>query len=179
MDNDKFRADIKQSCNLQEKVTAFNALTRKIVGNTKSLFTCLNKLIDNKQMTVLPSHGSCIELVERFKSHFKDKVNNIRKSFPTPNIVSCNASSFPQGKNPLHIFEPTTEDELKSIILSYGINCSPEDPIPVIMLKNYLDLFIPIWMDIVNLSLSQGSMGCLKNAILNPLIKALDNLIDT
>ena len=33
-------------------------------------------------------------------------------------------------------------------------------------------------MDIVNLSLSQGSIECLKNAILNPLIKELDQLIE-
>ena len=33
-------------------------------------------------------------------------------------------------------------------------------------------------MDIVNLSLNHGSMEYLKNAILNPLIKELDQLID-
>ena len=33
-------------------------------------------------------------------------------------------------------------------------------------------------MDIVNLSLSQGSMDYLKNAMLTPLIKALDELLD-
>ena len=40
------------------------------------------------------------------------------------------------------------------------------------------DLFIPIWVDIVNLSLSQGKMDCLTNAVLLPLVKELDNLID-
>ena len=74
--------------------------------------------------------------------------------------------------------EPTTEDELKSIILTYGVNCSAEDPIPVTLLKDNLDFFIQIWMDIVNFSLSQGSMECLKNAMLNPLMKELDQLID-
>ena len=58
------------------------------------------------------------------------------------------------------------------------MNCSPEDPIPILLVKNNLDLLIPIWTDIVNLSLSQGSMECLKSAILNPLIKELDQLID-
>ena len=33
-------------------------------------------------------------------------------------------------------------------------------------------------MDLVNLSLVQGSMECLKGAILNPLIKESDQLID-
>ena len=78
----------------------------------------------------------------------------------------------------LQAFEPATEDEIHSIIATYGINCSPDDPVPASILKNNLDTFVPIWLDIVDLSLSHGSMDCLKNAILTPLIKALDELLD-
>lgn len=146
-------------------------------GNTKSLFNCLNILVDSKLETVLPSHDTPLQLAENFKNYFRDKIRNIRESFVTINDDECHRNLF-TGNSPLANFEPTTEDELKSIILTYGVNCSPEDPIPLKLLKNNLDFFIPIWMDIVNLSLSQGNMQCLKNAILNPLIKELDHLID-
>ena len=129
-------------------------------GNIKTLFNCLNKLLDDKRETVLPSHDFPLELAERFKLYFKDKICNIRKSFFTINAEICHTSPFP-GDVPLTSFEPTTEHELKSIILTYGVNCSPEDPIPVTSENS----FISIWMDIVNLSLSQGCMECLKNAI--------------
>ena len=46
------------------------------------------------------------------------------------------------------------------------------------ILKNNTEFFLPIWMDLVNLSLVQGSMECLKGTILNPLIKESDQLID-
>ena len=46
-------------------------------------------------------------------------------------------------------------------------------------MKNNLDTFILIWLNIVNLSLSQGSKDCLRGAILMPLIKELDEMIDT
>ena len=148
-------------------------------GNSKALFNSLDKLLDERQETVLPSHESSSELAERFQSYFRDKISNIRKSFVKPDEKVYNAALFPPGNPPLVTFEPSTEDELRSIILTYGINCSPEDPIPSTLLRKNINLFIPIWLDIVNLSLSQGSMECLKNAILNPLIKELDELIDT
>ena len=148
-------------------------------GNSKSLFSTLNKLLDEGQTVILPNHESSVELAEKFKNYFKDKITNIRKSFSTPDADPYKPTYFPHDYTPLTTFEPTTEDEIMSIIQSYGINCSPDDPIPLLLLKNNLNFFIPIWTDIVNLSLGQGSMECLKNAILIPLIKELDELIDS
>ena len=126
---------------------------------------------------MLPTHNSCVELANRFKTYFKEKIHNIRKSF-TSKVSSDVNNSFHNNVNILEIFEPSTEDEIRSIVATYGINCSPDDPIPVQLLKDNIDVFIPIWLDLVNLSLNQGSMNCLKSAILTPLIKELDNLID-
>ena len=67
---------------------------------------------------------------------------------------------------------------IRSMIVAYGIKGSPEDHIPISLLKNNIDVFVPIWLDSVNLSLSQGSMQCLKSAIVTPLIKELDELAD-
>ena len=62
--------------------------------------------------------------------------------------------------------------------MKHGLKCSPEDPIPAALLKRVVDVFIPIWRELVNLSLAQGSMICLKCSVLAPLIKALDSLMD-
>ena len=75
-------------------------------------------------------------------------------------------------------FESTTPDEIRQIIQSYGIKCSPDDPIPSNILKSSIDVFVPIWTELVNISLTQGNMDCLKGAILLPLIKDLDELMD-
>ena len=72
----------------------------------------------------------------------------------------------------------TTPDEIRQLVLSYGIKCSPDGPIPSNVLKECIDTFIPIWTELVNISLTQGSMECLKGAILLPLIKDLDELMD-
>ena len=99
----------------------------------------------------------------------------IRKTFQ-PFKAANDESSY--GGTILRVFEPATEEELRMMIKTHGIKCSPEDPIPAPLLKKLVDCFIPIWLDLVNLSLEQGSMECLKCGVLAPLIKALDSAID-
>ena len=62
---------------------------------------------------------------------------------------------------------------------SFGIKCSPEDPIPADVLAENIDIFVPYWVVLVNLSLSTGSMDCLKSAVIAPLLKEADDLVDT
>ena len=147
-------------------------------GNGKSLFSCFNSLVDKNQDSVLPTHDSPKQLAKRFQTYFRDKITKIRHSFKT--INSQKARYTPNlSQAQLHTLQPATKVEINPIITTYGINSSPEDSIPTTSLKNNLGLFIQIWTNIVNLSLTQGSMECLKGAVLIPPIKELDNLIDT
>ena len=138
------------------------------------MFACVNQLLDIKQNTVLPSHNSTEELAKRFQTYFREKIVNIRNTFP---IIINPETLFADSGFALEAFEPATEDEIRSIAAKCGMSCPP-DPLPVSLLSINLNIFIPVWLDIVNLSLSQGSMDCLKNAILIPLIKELDEVID-
>ena len=74
---------------------------------------------------------------------------------------------------PLNHFAPATLDELRSIISKYSIKCSPEDPLPATVMKKNLELLLPYWLDIVNLSLETGTIDGLKNAIIFPLLKEI------
>ena len=168
----------KQSTNLTfKKKREYYANKINKCNGSKTLYNCVNELPDIKQHAVLPTHSSSAELATQFNTYFKEKISDIRKLFPLTSESSSCCRSF-DGIF-LDSFEPATEDEIRSIILTHGIKCSPEDPISAQLLKNCFDVFIPIWLDIVNLSLEQGSMDCLKRAVLIPLIKELDNLIDT
>ena len=75
-------------------------------------------------------------------------------------------------------FEPATVEEILQIAHSYGVKCSVEDPAPREILKENIEFFASVWTELVNISLSQGSMDCLKSAVLRPLIKELDELVD-
>ena len=75
-------------------------------------------------------------------------------------------------------FEPTTAEELQKIVNLFGVKCSPEDPAPAQLLVTHLDVLLPIWVEIVNLSLEVGSMDCLKKAVILPLIKEINSTTD-
>ena len=77
------------------------------------------------------------------------------------------------------MFKPTNVEEITKIVKPFGIKCSPDDPVPANLLSSDPDMFIPFWVEIVNLSLETGSMSGLKNAVVIPLIKELTSLTDT
>ena len=152
--------------------------TRKIneCHSTKALFGCVKELVDTKKQHVLPTHESKFELATKFNHFFKNKISDIRKDFPlNSNDNSCSAS---YTGTLLESFEPVTEEELRNIVKNHPIKCSPDDPIPAKLLRNLLDTFIPIWLNLINLSLSEGSMESLKCGVLAPLIKSLDSATD-
>ena len=147
-------------------------------NNPKELYNVVNQLLDNNEETVLPSFSSEVELANKFSEFFSNKVSKIRASITPSMNSSIQHIDLPEGIIPLSEFEPATEDEIRQIVMSFGIKCSPADPIPASLLKENCDIFIPYWLEIVNLSLEVGSMDCLKDAIIVPLIKGLNSLVD-
>ena len=177
-DKEAFVALRKQTTSLAAKKQK-DYYVRKIdeCNGQKALFDCVNRLTDKNNETVLPEHTSSLELANNFAAYFRQKIIDIRKSFPEKQQDTHETYTSFEGV-PLMSFEPTTEDEIREIVLKYGIKCAPDDPIPVNLLKSTYEVFIPIWKELVNLSLSQGSMNCLKSGVLLPLLKDLDSILD-
>ena len=143
--------------------------------DNRVLFSGINKLLDNEQEEILPEAESDVELANRFLRYFTEKIEKIRATFPsnTPDVDA----RMPPPRRKLVSFELATEDEIREIVAEYGTKCSPEDPVPASLLKKVdLDIFIPIWTKLVNISLEEGSMELLKSGVLVPLIKQLDDL---
>ena len=136
----------------------------------KSLFKIANELLDKNSEKVLPSHSDPKQLANDFNNYYVEKVNTIRKSIPE---VSNNPSYYSRpfiGKR-LNSFRPTTESEVKEIIKECGIKTSFEDPIPSKVLSSATDVSIPVFVELINKSLSQGSMDGAKESVLDPLLK--------
>ena len=143
----------------------------------KEMYKCINRLLDRKQESSLPEHTSSKELANQFAKYFKEKISKIRESFPPSSGYS--KVNKPFAGSPLTQFEPSTEDEIRSIIKTHGIKSAPHDPIPANLLKSTYEVFIPIWLELVNISLAQGNMNCLKEGILLPLLKEMNDITDT
>ena len=149
----------------------------KECSTSKALFSCVNQLVDNTKCSVLPSHESPVELATKFNSFFKEKIENIRKSFPSNSSSFHNIQTF-SGKY-LDAFRPATLEELQSMISKHGLKCSAEDPIPSKLLLELTDFLLPVWLELINLSLREGSIECLKSAVVLPLLKGLDSILDS
>ena len=147
-------------------------------SSSKALFSCVNRLMDNTKSDALPTHESPAELASKFNKFFKEKIINIRKHFPPPSDGDKSKSKTFTGI-PLSVFRPATLEEIEGIVGKFGLKSSPEDPLPASLLVQLKDILIPVWLELVNLSLEQGSIECLKSAVVLPLLKGLDSLLDT
>ena len=61
-------------------------------GNSKTLYSVVNKLLDKKQDVVLPDSKSDKELADSFVNYFSDKISNIRAKFKD-NVDICQPSN--------------------------------------------------------------------------------------
>lgn len=139
-------------------------------GNPRKLYQLVNKALDRKQNVSLPDYTDNVaKITDDFNAFFTDKIVKIRKSIssenPTPQI-----DDFP-SMGLMFNFQPTSLDEIKSIINEAGIKCSPSDFLPQKLLKENLDIMLPVIVDLVNLSLSTGNIDGIKLADIIPLLK--------
>ena len=144
-------------------------------GNIRLMYTAINTFLDKTQERKLPTASSDEELANTMMKFFNDKIENIRSSFKESDIEII---KMPNSNGTLLDFGSVTEDEVTEIISSHGIKCSPDDPVPLNLVKDHLNLFVPIWTKLINLSLSEGSIEGLKNAVVLPLIKEINDTVD-
>ena len=84
---------------------------------------------------------------------------------------------FPSSNNnKLTNFVPTTQEEIKKLVLNSSVATCDNDPLPLYLVKQHIDKLIPIITGIINKSLETGSVPSdLKHANILSLIKK-DNL---
>ena len=177
-DKEAFKNLRKQTTSqaLSKKKQYFTSKVNEAKNKPKALFKVVNKLLDVTQDLNLPTANSDKELANKFLGYFKEKILKIRESFTTDTVPKASETVTSIGS--LNTFEPATMDELRVIIISFGISCSPDDPLDAKLLTQNIDLLLPFWLEIVNLSLSAGSMECLTSAVIIPLLKELSDAVD-
>ncbi len=147
--------------------------------NQRELFNTFNKLFDkNKNNRPLPAHDDKTKLANDFNHAFLDKISGIRAALPsalkppstfhTSSLLSSSSSS-----HELSSFEPTTPEELLSIIKVHGIKTSSNDPLPGFLMKENLEILLPHFCTLVNLSLSTSCFDGLKEAHVVPILKSI------
>ena len=135
-----------------------------------SLYKFVDIFLDNENSLTLPPSECLQNSVNEFNSFFSSKIENIRKSFAEYQDESFKDYVEFEGQQ-LDSFELTTCGEIEEILKDTTIKSCDLDPIPASLVKDNLDVLIPVLCDLVNLSLSTGSVEGTKSAYLTPLIK--------
>ena len=147
----------------------------------KEVFKVVENLLHQKGNAKLPSHTCQKELAQRFNDYFVTKISKIRQDLdviPTsstyilPNVISDTS---------LESFMPATEDEIYKLVTSSPSKSCALDPIPAWMLKEHIDILVPVITRIVNHSFDNAIFPThFRNALVSPLLKKpsldVDNL---
>ena len=139
-------------------------------GNQKELYKLVDRMKNKKKVQVLPVLKEDGDLPSLFADFFENKIKKISQSFEP--ITNLPLYSLSQVEKPLNKFTPTTEDELKKIILSGNNKCCHLDPLPTFLLKENIDVLLAPLTRLVNTAIEESVIPqSLKAASITPLIK--------
>ena len=151
---------------LEKKKEYFSKIIDNSNGDAKKLYSMVNKELDRNQSKKLPDTEDIVSLTTKFNNFFDSKIDKIRKNMDSKPLPSTSEFNFE-----LFEFEPTTLDEIAAIIKETGVKSSPADALPCSLLKQNIDILLPIIVKLVNLSLSTGNVDGMKLADIIPLLK--------
>ena len=137
-------------------------------GDQRSLFKVVSNLLDKSKSSVFPQHENPKDLATSFNEFYLQRVQNIRDNIPVSKHKQ-NTDAF--LGTVLESFKPTTEVELRKIIMDKGIKTSPDDVLPANVLKEVIEELLPHICKLVNKSLETGSVEGLKDSIIVPILK--------
>ena len=148
----------------------YKDLIGKHEGDQKALFKIVSEMLDTKNVAVYPQCNKTLDLANEFNNFYISKVTKLRSGIPvvTSNIPDVDLQF---SGSTLDSFEPVTVDELREIIKQSNTKTASHDPLPQPVLKKLLDELLPYFCDLVNKSLSTGSMDGVKEAVIFPILK--------
>ena len=143
----------------------------------KSLFQCMDELLNKTTKSPLPSNIPVAEQPEALSNFFVEKVCGIQRGFPSDDDQNTRVQAEDNVTldQPLSSFELTTEDEIRKLILSSKSKSCSFDVIPTFLIKECMDELAPIItapiITVINSSLQASYvLPTLKSAIVTPIL---------
>ena len=163
-------------CNL--KTTYYREIISENSGNQKVVFNTVNKLLQMSCVKRYPPSSDACSLANAFADFFAQKIDRIhaglheKRRTADPNVSSSEST---RCQVELSDFAVLSQDTVKEYACKSAKKSCNLDPLPASLMKNCLDMLLPTITNIVNLSLSTGTMPeTLKVAELVPALKKHD-----
>lgn len=101
------------------------------------------------------------------------KICNLCKRFDNSKVIfdRSNSSALSLSKV-ITSFAPTSVEELRKIVNENDIKCGSGDSLPEQVVSDHIERLLPVWKNLVHLSIFTGSMEGVKLADVTPLIKS-------
>ena len=149
----------------------YSDLISKCEGDNRALFKIVNTVMDKRKSAgKLPLFDKSETLANQFNHFYSNKVKQIRNKIISS---STNKKDFRKSFEgvPMEFLEPTTVEELREVIKDMGIKTSGQDPLPGSLCKDIIDDLLPYFAELVNKSMSTGSVEGIKDSVIIPLLK--------
>ena len=147
----------------------------KCNGQQKELFKRVDELFYKKKSSSLPTHESVDELCNRMADFFDNKIKDIYNGLAAiqqQDIQLDPDTDFPSNGTCLQDFEPLSEEDIEEIVKQSASKSCCLDPIPTQLIKECLDVLLPIITRIVNASFASSSVPhAFKIAAVTPILK--------
>ena len=139
------------------------------IKNSKDFFRLTDDLLGKEKSTALPTQFEKDQLPETFSEYFKGKIETIRKELDkTPIFVDDSSFTGFQFDS----FDNISESDVQNVIMSSSSKFCDLDPFPTHLLKQCLDVILPVLTEILNDSLKSGIVpNIFKIAHVKPLLK--------
>lgn len=157
----------------QAKVSYYSSIISENKFNQSILFNTVDKLLHRKPERRYPTAPSTLELSNTFADFFQKKIIAIRNELSTkiPSVVQQHPEEQVASVE-LTEFKVMTESEVDRLINMSGLKSCELDPIPASVLKGCRELLLPVFTNIVNLSLQTAHVPSqFKDAMVRPKIK--------
>ena len=148
----------------------FSDIISKCEGDQRALFNIVSTVLDKRKTSgTLPQFDNAKVLANKFNNFYSNKILQIRNKIQPSTLENDHRQRF--NGVVLDFLAPTTVDELRLIIKDMGIKTSCQDPLPGSILKDIMDDLLPYICDLVNKSLTTGSVDGVKDCVIIPLMK--------
>lgn len=159
--------------------TFFQEKLETVKGDSKATYSTINYLLGKSNNKALPSEKSDLDLADEFAKFFQNKVNKIYEELNCINKTKENAtgtiehcSELMSDIIPFNSFEAVSSSTLKQTIMKMPSKHCMLDVFPTWLLKEVIDLLLPIIKYITDRSLETGYFPSeLKKAVIIPSIK--------
>ena len=154
-----FQRNLVNQLIYQAKVDLYSDKIRSCGKDQQLLFKVVDELLHRTKKTELPDCDSDIDLADKFSGYFVDKISKIRRNLDlnspkSPEITSKHVEKDTSAS--MISYTPTTISETRKIIGKSASKSCSSDPVLTWLLKEHLDVLLPIITDIINLSLESG-----------------------